>query len=350
MRSFLTAAAVCLALGAVAHADDQYDIKVYPCPRAGGGVVVDGRLTEAAWERAPLVSGFTRYDKPELVEPQTSLRVMYDESNLYFGVVCDEPRMDKLTAVGHARDSAEVFHGEAIEIFVDPDHDQRTYYQFGINAAASIYDSRLTDPAWSANVRAATVLGDDAWSLEVAIPWADLGVAPENGAVFSFNVCRDRLLGPDKQWSNWSQTAANFHDPLRFAPAVLSPDAKRLGELEGEYRRGGRDGAILLCGPPSLTEAAYRGLGLRALAAADKLLDGMQETLAQEREAGARDEMAGRINSYRQELAGFATGIEGGKPLGADAWKQMTFRLAEMRIELDRLVWEARLSALISSI
>ena len=39
------------------------------------------------------------------------------------------------------------------------------------------------------------------------------------------NVCRDRYLGADRQWTNWSQTAANFHDPERFGHLVLSPTA-----------------------------------------------------------------------------------------------------------------------------
>ncbi len=127
---------------------------------------------------------------------------------------------------------------------------------------------------------AATVLGDDGWSLEVAIPWADMGEAPEPGQVVGFNVCRDRYLGANKQWMNWSQTAANFHDPDRFGHAVLSPDAHRLGELEAEYRRGGRDGAIVFLGPPALVEASYRALVSHALVGAGELLDGMQDALA----------------------------------------------------------------------
>ncbi len=345
----LLAALASVAIAAVGHADD-YDIRVYPCPRFDRAIAVDGALTEAAWDRAPLVGGFTHYDKPELIEPRTALRVAWDDSFLYFGVVCEEPNMARLTPVGHARDSREIFHGETIEIFVDPDHDHQAYYQFGINAAASVYDSIRSDPTWSADVRAATVLGHDGWSLEVAIPWADLGVAPEPGHVMGFNVCRDRYLGPNKQWMNWSQTAANFHDPERFGHAVLSPDAHRLGELEAEYRRGGRDGAIVFHGPPALVEASYRALGARALAAVGALLDGMEDALAQERDEGAREELARRIGEYRAELTGFADTIEGAGPLGAEAWNQMTFRLAEMRVELDRVIWEARLAALISGI
>lgn len=350
MRTAPLAAVICLGLCACVWAEDEYDIKVYPCPRAYVAVVIDGALDEADWDRAPLVTGFTQYNKPELVEPQASLRVMYDDTNLYFGVICDEPRMDKMTPISRARDSSEVFHGEAIEIFVDPKHDHGSYYQFGINAAASIYDSHLTDVSWSADARAATVLGDDFWSLEFAIPWADLGVTPEAGAVIGFNVCRDRQLGTEKLWANWSQTKANFHDPQRFAHAVLSPDAQQLGALEAEYRKGARDGAIVFLGPSALTQAAWRALVRRALVASGATLGEMEKLLDQEAEEGAREEFARRIAGFRADLAGYADSVESGKPLDVDTWKEMTTRMARMRSGLDRLVWEARLTALLSTI
>ncbi len=346
----MTVGLIALALVTACHAGDQYDIKVYPCPRAGGAITIDGVLDEAAWRRAPLSGDFTFYNKPELIEPQTALRMTWDDGHLYFGVMCTEPRLDKLTQVGHARDAREVFHGETIEIFVDPDHDQGLYYQFGINAAASIYDSVRTDPSWSADVQAATSVGEDAWTLEVAIPWADMGWAPEAGQVVGVNVCRDRYLGADRQWSNWSQTAANFHDPARFGHAVLSPDAMRLGELEAEYRKGGRTGPIVFEGPPALVDAAYRALARRSLDHSAELLAGIEGALAHDEQQGASEELTRRIAAYRTELSGFADQIEAGEPLPPDAWRQMTARLAGMRSELDRVIWEARLAALISTI
>jgi len=349
MRS-LTIAITPLLLAVAACAQDSYDIRVYACPRADGPIAIDGVLDEAAWQRAPLSGDFTFYNKPELIEPQTGLMVTWDDAHIYFGVVCPEPNLDKLTQVGHARDSREVFHGETIEIFVDPDHDQGVYYQFGINAAASIYDSVRTDPSWSADVQAATSMGERAWMLEVAIPWADMAWTPEAGQVVGFNVCRDRYLGTDRQWSNWSQTAANFHDPERFGHAVLSPDAIRLGELEAEYRKGGRTGPIVFEGPPALVDAAYRALARRSLDHSAELLAGIEGALVEDEQQGASEELARRLAAYRTELSGFAEQVEGGEPLTPDAWHQMTARLAEMRAELDRVIWEARLAALISTI
>jgi len=346
----MTIGLIALSLAATCHAQDQYDIRVYPCPRADGAITIDGVLDEAAWQRAPLSGDFTFYNKPELIEPQTGLMATWDDAHIYFGVVCPEPNLDKLTQVGHARDSREVFHGETIEIFVDPDHDQGLYYQFGINAAASIYDSVRSDPSWSADVQAATSVGERAWTLEVAIPWADMAWAPEAGQVVGVNVCRDRYLGANRQWSNWSQTAANFHDPERFGHVVLSPDAMRLGALEAEYRKGGRTGPIVFEGPPALVDAAYRALARHSIADGAELLAGVETAFGDEEQEGASEELARRVAGYRTELAGFAEQIDGGQPLSPDAWREMTARLAGMRSELDRVIWEARLAALISTI
>ncbi|MGD9495542.1 MAG: carbohydrate-binding family 9-like protein [Armatimonadota bacterium] len=348
MRTIAAPVVVCLA--AACHAQDGYDIKVYACPRAEVAVVVDGTLDDPAWERAPLAGRFTYYDRPEPVEPPTQMQLAYDDANLYVGVMCAEPRMDKLTPVAHARDSREVFHGETIEIFVDPDHDHGRYYQFGINAAGSIYDSLRTDPSWSAEVRAAVSLGQDHWSLEVAIPWADMQAAPQTGQVIGLNVCRDRYLGADRQWSNWSQTKANFHDPERFGHAVLSPTAQGLGALEAEYRKGARSGPVVFLGPTGLVQTAYRELVSGALAQAGTMLDGVEAELGQESEAGAREELVRRIADYRAEVAGFAAVAASEQVMPPDRWIEMTRRLGELRVELERISWEARLAALLASI
>lgn len=345
-----TTAAFMLLVTCAAWAQDQYDIKVYPCPRAEGGIVIDGVLSDPGWERAPVVDEFTVYNQPEPIEPQTMVAMAWDDAAFYLGVVSVEPNMERMAPVRHARDSMEVFHGETIEVFLDPDHDHQAYFQIAINAAGSIYDSVRTDPSWNSEATVATRLGEGSWALEVAVPWAKLGVAPAAGAVVGVNVCRDRYLGANKQWSNWSQTAANFHDPDRFGHAVLSPSARQLGELEAEYRRGGRAGAIVFLGPDTLMQAAYRELGRHALAGADGLLTELEEAIKVEEDEATRAELARRLEAYQGELKEFAALVASDRPVAREQWRRMTFRLGEIRLELDRVVWEARLAALLAGI
>ena len=344
------AAAFLLTAALAGRAEDDYDIKVYPCPSAGGGIHIDGRLDEAAWSRAALVGGFTFYNRPEVVDPQAYFRIVHDGDCLYVGVTCDEPLMRKVIAVPQARDAHAVFHGETIEFFLDPNHDHADYYQFAVNIAGSIYDSRLTDPTWSARVKAATQQGEDHWTLEFAIPWKDVGVSPAAGAVLGFNVCRDRLVGPDKLWCNWSQTKANFHDPERFAHLVLAPTAGDLGRLGAEFRKGGRTGPIVVFSDEGFAQTTYTALAAQSLRRVDELLDQVGARRTGEKDEKTKQELGKLLTTYRDELAPIRKALSGTAKLDARAWSRMDLRIHQLIAQLDEAIWRARLEAILSQI
>ncbi len=329
---------------------DNYEVKVYPCPKATAPITVDGAVDEPAWQQAPLVGRFTYYNKPEPAEVQTFLRVLFDERFLYVAVLCDEPLMKQLTPVAQGRDTHMVFHGETIELFVDPNHDHRDYYQIAVNAAGSIYDSRRTDPTWSAEVRAKTRLGKDRWTMEVAIPWSDLGVTPKPGTVVGFNACRDRHVGHDRQWSNWSQTEGNFHDPIRFGHLVPAGTPEMLGTLGAEFRKGDRRGAIAVYSQEGFAQTTYRALAKRSIAKLEAMLADLAQAHRMEKDAKTKAELGKRIEAYRREIAPFHRQIEGSGALDAAAWTRMEHRITAMTKQLEQGIWDARLSALLSGI
>jgi len=349
-RSTLAMIIICAVGASACLAADDYEIKVYPCPLADKPIVVDGALNEACWNQAPLVGGFTYYNKPEMVAVQTFFRILHDAKCLYFGIVCDEPLAKHLTPVPQARDAHGVFGGETIELFVDPKHNHTRYYQIAVNAAGSVYDSRRTDASWSADVVAKTKLGGDRWTMEVAIPWADLDVKPEAGTVVGFNVCRDRYLGNARVWSNWSQTNGNFHDPIRFAHLVLSPTAEQLGRLGAEFRKGGRRGAIVVFSAEGFAQTTYRALAQRSIAGVEALLTELDKARQQEADPKTRAELEKRINACRSEIAPFQQQITGQGRVDAATWTRMEHRISQITGKLQQVIWDARLSALLSRI
>ena len=355
MRNSLTGVFIVFAAAAVmsgpAWADDDYDIKVYPCPRASGPITVDGALDEPVWQAAPLVTGFTWYNKPDLLGVQAYFRVLYDDDYLHFGVVCDEPNLAKLTPVPQPRDTHAVFETEAIEIFVEPKHDG-SYFQFAANAAGSTWDSRGGDNSWDAAVVARTRLDKDKnqWTLEFAIPWKDLGVRPAPGRVVGFNVCRDRYLGGDREWSNWSQTQADFHDPDRFAHLVLSATPEKLGQLGAEFRKGGRHGRLVIYSNEGFADTTYRATAREALAKIEELLANLDKVKTQDADEKTRAELDRRLQGYRDEIAPFREQVAGRSSLDAAAWMKVDLRVEQLTRELDQVIWEARLTALLSSI
>lgn len=333
-----------------ASATDEYEIKIYPCPRANAPLTIDGKLDEDAWQDAPLVGGFTLYNKPELVQPQTYFRVLHTDEHLIFGFLCEEPMMRKLVPIPQARDARAVFRGEAIELFVDPKHEHANYFQFAADASASIYDSRGQDPIWNADVRAATQLLKDHWTLEVAIPWKDLGITPTRGALLGFNICRDRLIDNAKLWCNWSQTKSNFHDPIRFGHLVLAPTPEDMGKLGSEFRKGDRRGPIMIYGKTGMSQTSYRALAATSLTRLEEFLADLAKTRDSEAHAPTREELAKLLAKYQAEAKPFRESLAAKVELDARQWTSMDLRMSQIAAELATAIWTARLTALLESL
>jgi hypothetical protein len=328
---------------------DEFEIKVYSAAKADTPIVVDGKLDEPAWQTAISVGGFTLYGKPTKSEPPTFWKATYDDRYLYLGITCDEPSLDKLQPVPQARDAHAVFSGETIEIFVDPNHTQGTYYQFAANAAGSTYDSRGEDPVWNAATEAATTRTATGWTLEFAIPWADLGMRPRPGGLLGINVCRDRQID-GKQWTNWSRVIHGFHDPPRFGHLILSPKPGMVEKLGDELRKGGRQGPIVIYSQDGFRAATYRGLLEESLARVDAHLASLQQLADKEKNAAVREELAKSVAAYRQKLAPLRTEMAALATIGAEEYTRLDLGLIKLGTELAQAAWEARLRALLQSI
>ncbi len=329
-------------------ANDAFDIKVYCAPKVGG-IVVDGKLSEKAWSKAPLVGDFTYYGKGIKADPQTFFRVVYDDARLIFGVFCEDPEAAKIPRVPQIRDAHAIFADEAVEIFVDPGHTFKTYYQFAVNVAGSIYDSKGTDPAWNGSVVAATSLGRDGWTLEFAIPWKDLGMSPKAGAILGFNVCRDRHIGA-KQWTNWARVIGGFHDPPRFADLILDGNAGEIAALGGELRKGGRTGRIVVFTRSGFGRATYRALAAAALARIEKKLKALAHDAARDPNPAVRRETTKLIARYRARLAEIRRRLTRAKTVDARVWSEVDRAVAALEAGLNEAVWQARLTAVLSAI
>ena len=340
-----------LALAASWGWGEEHPIKVYPCPRFDQPPVVDGTLSDACWAKAPVVSGFTLYNKPKLLDVQTSFRVGYDGTCLYLGVRCDEPKAKQLSPTFAGRDSSGCFRGETVEVFLDPGHTHDDYYQLAVNLAGSFYDSHKTDAYWNSTTQLATKIVADGWELEMAIPWAEVGVpAPKPGRVVGFNVCRDRYAGGAREWSNWSQTQANFHDVARFGHLVLSPTEEMLGGLAGELRKGDRRGPIVLYTEEGSAGRAYLAMARDALAKLDAELAALAKEAEGDELLGARDEAASRLDMARRLLEPYRTRLQAAKSLDAAEWTRMGVEMAKLGARLRELLWEARLATLLKAI
>jgi len=351
LRRLLFAAAILGLSGAgiqAVRAGDTFEIKVYCVPRADA-VKVDGVLSEPAWAKAPLVGGFTFFGKGDKAVPPTFFRVVYDDRRLIFGVICEEPMASKPAPVPRMRDSHAVFHDECVEIFIDPGHTQSTYYQFAVNLAGSVYDSKGQDPAWSAPVEAATRIGKDAWTLEFAVPWSALGVRPTSGSIHGFNVCRDRYIGA-KQWTNWARVIGGFHDPIRFGHAILDGRPEQVAALQNELRKGDRQGRLVVYTAEGVAGETYRAMAREAFRRIrGRFAEFARRVAREETNPQVRRAVEAVLARYKAEVDVLERSVGGGA-VDARAWSRIDEKLSSIDAALEDAVWKARLEALLSGI
>ncbi|MCK5803788.1 MAG: carbohydrate-binding family 9-like protein [Lentisphaeria bacterium] len=350
MKHTLAVLLFVVALGTRIRAEDKFDILVYTANKASAEIQLDGKLDDPAWGNAPQVGGsFTFYGKPDKARPQTFFRVLYTDRFLYVGVTCEEPKMDLHKPTSQARDAHAVFSTECIEFFVDPAHSHSTYYQIAVNSAASIYDSVGQNATWSADVRAATTMGRNEWTMEIAIPWKDLGVEPIAGRLLGFNICRDRHIG-EKQWTNWSRCVTGFHDPHRFGHVLLGGASEVLGALGGELRKGERSGPIVILSDKGSSRATYRALAKGALKTLDENLARLRGEMKKEKAAASRQELGKLLAKYTAEIKPVRAALQGAADIEVREWTKMDLRITDLNRGLANAVWEARLAALIRQI
>nr|HPK00712.1 hypothetical protein [Candidatus Hydrogenedentota bacterium] len=62
--------------------------------------------------------------------------------------------------------------------------------------------------------------GPDFWTVEIAIPWRALNMAPpESGSAIRINLCRERYT--EREWTLWSQTVYHFLEPEHFGTFIF---------------------------------------------------------------------------------------------------------------------------------
>ena len=198
---------------------------------------VDGALAEACYPPERAITAFVVHDGSRLPSQGTRAWLAHDDEFLHVAFDCPIAPGSALKLEATERDGR-TWLDDSIEIFLDPGHSHAEYVQFCVNAAGIVRDSRGQDESWNCGVRAAARRGPDRWTVEVAIPYAELELPPSVGPTWGINLVRnDRIAGETSTWS-----LGGFHHPSRFgnvrlatnfAP-FLGPAFARVARAEGK--------------------------------------------------------------------------------------------------------------------
>jgi len=167
-------------------------------------ITLDGYVRESVWDRAEAATDF-RQQEPEEGAPateRTTVRVAYDEENLYIAAVLHDSEPDGVLAYKRKRDAG-LGADDRFMWILDTFLDERTAYFFEINPAGLMGDGLMGsgfNKSWDGIWEARVERGEWGWSAEIRIPFSTLNFDP---ALDSWGINFQRTVRRKNEESLW---------------------------------------------------------------------------------------------------------------------------------------------------
>jgi len=245
--------------------------RAYICKQPTEPIIIDGKPNEQSWQLARWTEDFVDIEGNKKPKPalQTRVKMLWDTNFFYFYAELQEPH---IWANLKQRDTV-IFYDNDFEIFIDPDGDTHSYYEFEVNAFNTVWDLMLTRAYrdngkaidnWDINgmktaIHIEGTLNDPSdkdqfWAIEVAMPWKVLeeaafkGKKPKANDSWRVNFSRVQwdtqvrngkyekvILNGNKRpvEHNWvwsPQRVVNMHEPEFWGQVLFS--SKKAGESD----------------------------------------------------------------------------------------------------------------------
>jgi hypothetical protein len=199
--------------------------------RVKKGPKIDGSLLDPVWQSAVAFTAFRMAEPQPNQDPteKTDLKILFDDSNLYIGILCYDSEPGRIAANSMAHDSGGGRRGwgepqapsdDIIRVLLDPFQDKRTAYIFFVNPRGARGEGLTSggeaslnwDGIWEAKCR---VL-ENGWSAELRIPFKTLSFKP-GLTVWGLNV--ERYIARKQETIRLSGTNRDsiFNNPMESA-------------------------------------------------------------------------------------------------------------------------------------
>ncbi len=157
---------------------------------------IDGHLTDPCWRTVAFQDSFVQISPLENSTPsqKTRFKILYDNRNLYIGIVAYDLEPDKIESQISRRDQME--SSDFLAVALDSYFDRRTAFVFGTNPSGVKIDLIISedgnrqdeswDPIWEVNAS----ITDSGWIAEMRIPFSQLRFAAKQNHTWGFQVFR----------------------------------------------------------------------------------------------------------------------------------------------------------------
>lgn len=210
---------------------------IFSCETTDRKVIFSNRLTESSypcWSDTEPIAVVK--DTCGGSDNEMTVKSLWSEDSLYFFF---EVKDKNLQCHQVANDHKKLFLDDMVEFLLDPRNDRGEMWIeddiiYHINILGYKKDDRgtsegISDPSWNGKERYTVFIygtindssdSDDGYSVEVALPWTDLGVVPHAGLVMGVDfVCGDNDLKGRQLFD--IAGASPFRHPIQFRDFTL---------------------------------------------------------------------------------------------------------------------------------
>jgi len=180
--------------------------------RTAEPISLDGSLSEKAWQTATPVDSFTQRELVEGAEPseRTQVRILYDDINLYIGVVCHDGNPAGIVNTQMRYDS-DLQQDDSFTVALDTFNDRRSGYVFATNPSGARQDALISslehmNEDWNGIWDAAARITDNGWTAEMVIPFLTLRFPDAFSQEWGVNF-RRIIRGRNEEvlWTAWGR-------------------------------------------------------------------------------------------------------------------------------------------------
>ena len=174
--------------------------------------VIDGRMDDAVWQQAEVITDFHQIRPGNQTEPseRTEVYVVYDDDAIYIAARMYDSEPD-LIAAPVIRHGQGMGSDDRLVVILDPFNTQRTGYRFETNLNAARHEALYTSVnsfqiEWNTIWDTATSVDGNSWIAELEIPFKSL---PFDASIdtWGFNFGRGiRRRGEDMAWVSYNRT------------------------------------------------------------------------------------------------------------------------------------------------
>ena len=172
-------------------------------------IKIDGILDEDSWKNTPVAQNFIEYQpqngKTEDPQFRTEVKILYDDTGIYFGAKMYDPEPDKIAKELVERDN--VGNDDFFDVVINGYNDKQQGLEFIVMPSGVQFDAKMTndygeDSNWSAVWFSAAKIDNEGWTVEMKIPYSELRFPKNDIQEWGINFVR--FTRRNKVKSTWN--------------------------------------------------------------------------------------------------------------------------------------------------